>query len=188
MENGMKKWELAAAIVLGSMTMSHALHAEDLKEGDKLQTLTNLHPDPDKKLLYTMNYQQAGLIPVCSDIVVTGVGRQDLKFEYQGTTYRMEYEKHTKSAGVSFQDAAKSFFGPSCDNAKLKSLSKVDQEGVKAGKPRVGMSKDGVHFAMGRPPHHANTNLDGNYWLYWQNRFGKTGVEFDDKGKVSLIK
>lgn len=81
-----------------------------------------------------------------------------------------------------------SFFGPKCDEAKLKSLSRLDKDGIKAGAPRVGMSKDGVLFAMGRPPEHATPSLESTYWLYWRNRFGKIGVEFDNKGKVTQIK
>jgi hypothetical protein len=50
------------------------------------------------------------------------------------------------------------------------------------------MSKEGILFAMGRPPQHANPTLDSSSWLYWQNRFGKTAIEFDGKGKVSSIR
>lgn len=180
-----RRWTIA--VLAGALTASFAAHAE-IKAGDKLQTLSNLHPDMAKRLLYTTNYQQPGLLPVCSDVTVKKISGKAMDFEYQGVTYSVQYEKHTKNAGVSFQDALSHYFGAACDKAKLGKLSKADKDGVAAGRPSIGMTKDGVLFAMGRPPVHATPNLEANYWLYWQNRFGKIGVQFDDKGKVSDIR
>lgn len=140
-----KSWALA--MLIATMSMTFAAYAE-IKAGDKLQTLSNQHPDMAKRLLYTTNYQQPGLIPVCSAVTVKKIGGK----------------------------------------AKLNKLGKVDKDGVTAGRPSIGMTKDGILFAMGRPPVHATPNLDANYWLYWQNRFGKIGIQFDDKGKVSEIR
>lgn len=182
----MKKALLIPALF--AVMAAPALLAQDIKNGDKLQTLSNLHPDMAKRLLYTTNYQQAGLIPVCSDITVTGINGKRMKFDYQGVEYAMEYEKYTKNAGVSFQEALKHYFGPKCDKAKINSLGAADKDGIKSGLPKIGMTKAGIQFAMGRPPAHATPNLDMNYWLYWQNRFGKRGIEFDDKGKVTGIR
>jgi len=164
------------------------VYAQDIKAGDKLQTLSNLHPDMAKRLIYTANYQQDGLIPVCSDVTVKDISGKKMSFEYQGAEYRVDYEKHTKNAGVSFQDAVKTMFGPSCDKAKMNSLGAADKDGIKSGQPKLGMTKTGILFAMGRPPQHATPSLDSSYWLYWKNRFAKTGIQFDDKGKVTEIK
>ena len=169
-------------------TNASTVFAEDIKKGDTLQALTNLHPDNTKRLLYTINYQQEGLIPVCAEITVKKISRKRMVFDYQGMEYSLNYEKHTKNSGISFQQAAQDFFGPKCDSKKIASLSKTDQEGIKAGTARVGMSRDGVYFAMGRPPLHANPNLDGNEWMYWRNRFGRRAIEFNNEGKVSGIR
>jgi len=182
------KKALLVPVLFAAVAVAPALHAQEIKAGDKLQTLSNLHPDMAKRLLYTANYQQAGLIPACSDITVKDVSGKKMSFDHQGVEYRIEYEKHTKNAGVTFQDALKTFFGPSCDKAKMNSLGAADKDGIKSGQPKVGMTKAGILFAMGRPPQHATPNLDANYWLYWQNRFGKTGITFDEKGKVTEIK
>lgn len=181
------KTSILASALLISASLCSVVHA-DFKEGDKLQTLTNLHPDMARRQLYTMNYQQPGLIPVCSDVTVKKISGKEMAFDYQGVEYTYEYEKHTKGAGVSFQAALETAFGPACDKAKISKLSQLDQEGIRSGRPRIGMTKDGVYFAMGRPPQHANPSLDVSSWMYWENRFGKTGVDFDDKGKVSGIR
>lgn len=178
----------APLLALVALVFALPSFADDIKKGDKLQTLINLHPDMNKRLLYTLNYQQPGLIPICSDITVQKISKKKMVFEYHGANYEIAYEGFTKDAGVSFQQAIQNFFGPKCDEAKIKSLSKVDQEGIKSGEAQLGMTKEGVLFAMGRPPVHATPSLDSNYWLYWRNRFGKRGIEFDSNGKVSNIK
>lgn len=159
-----------------------------LKPGDKIYTIANLHPDMQRHLLYTMNYQLPGLIPVCSEVVVTEVHAKKLSFTYNGQTYDVEYDSFTKEANVSFQDALKGiFFGASCDKAKIQSLSKVDQDGIHSGTPHVGMTREGILLAMGRPPFHATPDLNSDTWMYWRNRFGRLAVEFAD-GKVSSIR
>lgn len=160
--------------------------AEDIKEGDKLQTLANVRHE--KQEIQSMNYQLPARIPVCSDITVTKVSKGSMKFLYQDTEYEFVLDKHTKGADISLQQAAQAYFGPKCDQAKMKSLSKVDQEGIAAGRAQVGMTRDGVLYAMGRPPFHANPSLDVPEWMYWRNRFARTAIEFDEKGKVRNVR
>ena len=161
-----------------------------LKPGDKLYTIANLHPDAQRHLLYTLNYQLPGvMIPVCSEVTITEIHAKKLSFTYSGQEYDLEYDSFTKNAAVSFPDAVKGiFFGTSCDKAKMDSLSKVDRDGIHAGQPRVGMTREGVLFAMGRPPFHATPDLASDTWMYWRNRYGKQAVEFGPDGKVSNIR
>jgi len=110
-------------------------------------------------------------------------------FEYNGQEFELAYDGFTKGAGVSFQQAVEGlYFGKACDKAKMQKLSAVDQEGIRTGRPQVGMSRDGVLFAMGRPPIHANPDLKAPEWRYWKNRFATEVVAFDAKGKVSAIR
>lgn len=160
----------------------------DIKKGDKLQTIANLHPDMQRFVLYTLNYQLAGLIPVCSDVTITKVGKKKLEFDYKGQLYEIGYEGHSEKAGVSFQQAVQGiFFGPACDKAKIQSLSKADQDGIRFGQPSVGMTRDGVLIAMGRPPFHANPDLSAPSWHYWKNRYATMHVNFGEDGKVVSI-
>jgi len=160
-----------------------------LKEGDKVFAIANLHPDMQRHLLYTLNYQLPGIIPVCAELTVTEIHSKKLAFTYNNQEFEVGYDSFTKEAGVSFQGAVKGiFFGKSCDKAKMQSLSKVDQDGIRAGAPRVGMTRDGILLAMGRPPFHANPDLASDTWMYWRNRFGKLAVEFGSDGKVNNIR
>lgn len=178
----------AWSALLVSVSMIAVPSLADIKKGDKLQTLANLHPDMQRRVLFTLNYQLPGLIPVCSDVTVTKVGKKKLEFEYSGQLFEIGYEGFTEGAGVSFQKAVQTLYlGTACNKVKMQSLSKVDQEGIRSGQPRVGMTRDGVLYAMGRPPFHANPDLNSPSWRYWKNRFSQMVVNFGEDGKVSSI-
>jgi len=160
----------------------------DFSKGDKLYTIANLHPDMQRRVLFTMNYQLPGLIPVCSEVTIVKATKKGAVFAHNGQEFELAYDGFTKGAGVSFQQAVESlYFGKTCDKARLQKLSKVDQDGIRSGQPKVGMTRDGVLLAMGRPPFHANPDLTSNSWRYWRNRFGQMVVNFGDDGKVVSI-
>ncbi len=187
------RFRSALVLILASACVAPLATAKNpptgLKVGDKLYTIANLHPDMQRHLLYTLNYQLPGIIPVCSEVVVTLVHDKKLSFTFNGQEFDIDYDSFTKEAGVSFQDAVKGIFlGAACDKAKIQSLNSVDQDGIRTGTPHVGMSREGVLFAMGRPPFHANPSLEGVTWMYWRNKFGKLAVEFGPDGKVSNIR
>jgi outer membrane protein assembly factor BamE (lipoprotein component of BamABCDE complex) len=50
------------------------------------------------------------------------------------------------------------------------------------------MTRQGLIYAMGRPPIHANPNLDSDTWMYWLNRFKRQAIDFDDNGLVEEIR
>ncbi|MFL0809530.1 MAG: hypothetical protein K6L76_03875 [Agarilytica sp.] len=160
----------------------------EIKKGDKLQTIVNLHPDMNKRLVYSMNYQMPGLIPVCSDVTITKVKKKVIEFDWEGMGYILKWDKHTRSAGVSLMQVAEGFFGSECDKKKIDSMSEVDIQGIRLGQPKVGMSREGIHIAMGRPPYHANPSLSAYRYTFWLNRFKKKAVEFDENNKVINVR
>jgi len=177
---------LVALTVCASVALA-AKPKSAINVGDKLQALANLHPDMNKHLLYTLNYQLPGLIPACSEVTVTKISKKAMAFTHQGLEYQIAYDGFTKDAGVSFEQAVLTYFGPACDKAKMQKLGTDDQDGIRTGRPKVGMTRDGVLFAMGRPPVHANPDLNAAQFRYWRNRFATQVIEFDAKGKVSNI-
>lgn len=158
------------------------------KEGATMVSLVNLHPDPKRKRLYAINYQLPSLVPMCSEVVIEDIGKKEIEISYQGVTYSYLWDKHTKNAGESLADNFKQFFGKKCDQAKVDSLSQLDKKGIESGKPSIGMSKEGVFFAMGRPPIHATDSLESNTWMYWLNKWKRQAIEFDEQGKVKEVR
>lgn len=67
-------------------------------------------------------------------------------------------------------------------------LSAKDQEGIKAGRALLGMTKEGVTIALGYPAKHRTPSTDLNTWFYWKNRFAMLTVNFDDNGIVTSLR
>src|SRR5688572_24613131 len=65
-----------------------------------VHTLTNLHPDEARAVLYSDNYQQAGLIPVCTPVVIERLTSRAAVFVVVSTgrryTYRLETRRLTE--------------------------------------------------------------------------------------------
>jgi len=159
----------------------------DLVEGHTVVALVNIHADHANNRLYALNYQMKKLIPMCSQFVIEDIGDKEIEISHRGTTYNYLWDKHTRKAGQSLKQNFNTFFGEKCDSDKVKQLSTIDQEGIKKGRPIVGMTKEGVKFAMGLPPIHATPSIDSNRWTYWINKWAKNMIEFDDNGKLKTI-
>jgi len=148
-------------------------------------TLVNLHPDEPRRRLYSVNYQQAGLIPLCSKVKIESVDKRKMTFRLLDGDREYEYLFHN-SLREPIATHLDRVFGTKCD-ARLEGLSEVDRKGIQAGNVLPGMTKRGVILAIGYPPEHATPTLDADVWTYWKNRFGKMRVHFSD-GKVAEIR
>ena len=150
-------------------------------------TLVNLHPDNQRSRLYAVNFQQLGLIPVCSEVEYLGLGRKSFKFRVVTTNREYQYLNH-KAAAEPFPDHLKRFFGPSCPSDEIESLSEIDRQGIREGRAIVGMTRRGVIVAMGHPPRHVNPDPNAPAFMYWKSRFNRVQIQFGPDGLVSGIK
>jgi hypothetical protein len=149
-------------------------------------TLTNLHPDEARARLFAVNYQQDGLIPVCSEVALLDRNRKRLVFSVKATGKQYEYYHHEKAAAEPFPDHLARYFGTRCPRDEIAKLPAIDRQGIEQGKALVGMSKRGVVLAMGYPPKHVTPSLDADRWVYWTNRVNRVAVLFQD-GRVSSV-
>jgi len=147
-------------------------------------TLVNLHPDEARGRLFAVNYQQRGLIPLCSPVVLLERNHERLVFDVTATGRRYEYYFH-KAAAEPFPDHLARYFGTSCPPER-DALAGVDLEGVERGVARIGMTKEAVVLAIGYPPRHVTPSLDADRWVYWKNRFNRFVIHFSD-GRVRSI-
>ncbi|ARU58233.1 lipoprotein [Oleiphilus messinensis] len=149
-------------------------------------TLVNLHPDTGRGLrLSAVNWQMPMTIPMCSEVEIQEVTKKVATIRVKETGITHLYYYH-KAANEPFDQHLKRYFGYQCDKAKVAKLSKIDKKGIKDGKPYVGMSKQGIIYAMGYPPPHQTSSTDLDTWKYWKNRFDTLLIQFE-KGKVTQI-
>lgn len=160
-----------------------------ITEGATVYALVNLHADAANNRLHAMNYQLPILMPICSEFIINDIETKVIELSYKGVEYNYLWDKYTRGAGQSLTENFALFFGKSCDEAKAKvnTLSELDQKGIKRGKPILGMSREGILLAMGRPPIHATPDLEADLWTYWVNRWARNVLEFDEAGKLKHI-
>ena len=149
-------------------------------------TLVNLHPDNERSRLYAVNFQQRGLIPVCSQAELIDCTSDQLRFRVLKTNRQYDYINH-KAAAEPFGDHLRRLYGHDCPAAEIQNLDEIDQRGIRKGKAAVGMTKRGVILALGPPPRHVTPDLDASEWMYWKNRFNRIIVVFDDQDRVVEI-
>src|SRR5262245_26191390 len=150
--------------------------------GKDLLVLTNLHPDTANRQLYSLNYQQSGLIPICTKIHVIELDESHMRFAAGDIEYEYAFRDEYMTEGQ--WEHLGRYFGEPCDDGK--SLGELDHAGIAAGRASVGMTKDGVIKAIGYPPPHATPDLKSPAWRYWKNRWDTFIVHFDGE-KVSSI-
>lgn len=157
-----------------------------LETNSPVYTLVNLHPDMNNLRMYTVNYQQGGLIHRCSPVKLDSFDKKKLIFKDLADDRIYTLIKHGSSPD--FPGYLNKYFGTTCDTDKVDTLSNLDKKGIASGKAFVGMSKDGVILAIGYPPEHKTPSLKGDSWLYWSSRWDRFIIFFDKNGLVTSIK
>ena len=184
--NTLKVAILAISTLLGFAALPAS--AVEFEKGKTYVLLSNLHPDMNRRVLYTMNYNLAALMPMCDEITVIKKKKKKLIFEWKGQEYTFAYDGHTKKSGTSFDDALNFYIGENCDKEKVASLSEIDQKGIRNGQPYKGMSREAIVYAMGRPPIHVNPDLEAHSYTYWINRYKRKIIDFNEEGIVEDIR
>jgi hypothetical protein len=158
-----------------------------LAPGDTLYTLTDLHYDAPRRVLYSQNYQLFDLIPMCTRVVVGKVSKSTIVITVINTRAQYDYVLRGKSTPEGLRVNFARYFGASCAGAAVAGMSEVDQQGIRQGRVLVGMTKQGVIYAIGYPPASQTKSTDLDKWRYWHGRFSTFLVFFED-GKVTAVK
>ena len=175
---------VALVLILAAGVVFAADEDYPLVGASGVYTLVNLHPDEQRHRLYSVNYQQSGLIPLCSKVTIESVDKRKMTFRLvDGHEYEYIFHNSLREPIAKHLDKR---FGKKCETASVEKMSEVDRKGIRAGTVLPGMTKRGVTLAIGYPPEHATPSLDSDIWTYWKNRFGKMKVTFAN-GKVSEI-
>jgi hypothetical protein len=153
----------------------------------EVYTLTNLHPDDPRPVLYTTNYQRAGLIPVCTRVNIVSLSPQnEMRFQIAETGKEYAYAYH-RGVGERFEGNIARYFGTECPKQQIAKLSEVDRRGIERGVAEEGMTRMGVIYAIGYPPYRGTPDLEANVWRYWRNKLATFTVEFDDRDRVKHV-
>jgi len=186
--SGFRVFSLLLAVFVISGAASADDDAKGLVNASGVYTLVNLHPDQENNRLYSVNYQLPYLMKVCTEVKITKLKKKKMTFEVVETGREYDYRWHKKANPGGLNENILLFFGHECPAEEIKTLSEIDQKGIKSGRVSEGMTRRGVIIAMGYPPPHVTPNLEADEWMYWMNRFNRNAVVFGEDGTVEMIR
>jgi hypothetical protein len=143
-------------------------------------TMTNLRIR-GRRLTSVNEWRGHTILPVCTPVQIRGVNRGRIVFIANGQTYQFVY--HRRASSVTADIEAQRIFGAACP--VVASMLPADQMGIQAGRPLVGMSRQGVLIAAGYPPDSRTPALEMSPWTYWGER-GGVQVHFQGDTVVSV--
>lgn len=168
----------------GAPVIKDAQGQDLLAEGSAV-TLVNLRPDPVRRKLSAVNYQQAGFIARCTPVRLVEADDETLRFENSADGAEYLYVWYP-GAAEDFGSHLSRVFGRRCEPDALKGLNALERKAIEHGEVEVGMSKAAVLLAIGYPPEHRTPSTRDNLWVYWRNRFNRFVLQFDGD-RVSKI-
>lgn len=185
---------ILSLLILSKMLvfMSCTRHQLQTRSGESLMspnvayTQVNLHPDEKRKRLYAANFQQDGLIPVCTQVEIMVISNKKMIFLNDSNGEQYTYLNH-KQANGDFLGHIELFFNKDCPQSEIDQLSELDRRGIQLGKALPGMTRKGVVLAMGYPPQRENPEYASLQWTYWKSRFNRLKVYFNEYGIVTHI-
>jgi len=154
--------------------------------GSTVYTLTNLRADTKSYRIYSLNMQSSTeLIPRCTAVTVLAISEdRDFDFSLNGVPHTYRFSHNIAPDG--YEANLQKYFGTKCDASAVQKLSAIDQKGIKEGKAFIGMSKQGVLYAIGYPPSF-ETSTKASAWKYWFDKKTFIHIEFDDSGIVRNV-
>src|SRR5690349_17008218 len=137
-----------------------------------VHTLANLHPAEGRNggRLESANHQQAGLIPVCTPVVIEQLTNRAAVFVVAVNNRRYTYRIDERGIGEPVEYHMARYCGPNCDRGALATAGRADQQGIRDGRVYAGMAERGVLFALGWPPPGGTPSTDADVWRYWRDR------------------
>jgi hypothetical protein len=159
----------------------------------KVYTAYNLWYEKPERL-YCVNYHRGTMIPAGTEVASVKVARKLFKRNpaisfttvKSGEEFTIFFNKkfHPGMTAEEFKDrllTTKPF------EELTKDLTEKEIKCIKTGKLTTGLSKEAVLIARGYPPEHKTSNLESDRWLYWENRFRKVAVHFDENGRTDEV-
>lgn len=142
---------------------------------------------PDR--MYCVNYCGVGqMLPAGTEVSRAWIAGGNIKFitAKDGVTYTMSYRSklYPSQTIETFKDR---LFTPKTLEELTQGLTEQEISCIKNGTLVPGLSKRAVLIARGYPPGHQTPSVDSNTWFYWQSRFDKIAVYFDDTGHLKQV-
>ena len=133
-----------------------------------------------------INYTSAPrVIPAGTPVQITGYGRYRVHTLMNGEAQDLGNDY---SRSVEMGTFAHRYVLPYNPMRRLAAAPPAVQQAVRAGRVRVGMTRDQVATALGYPIADETPSLDARVWKYWRSRGEDFHVVFNRRGVVEAVR
>lgn len=164
------------AFVACSKRLSESSLPAGVKTGDVYYAQVAFMYEKGRHL--TTNYRRGILVPVNTQVQLQDITARDISLEILPAHTPLRIENVQKHTHDSTSEAFAKLFGKK--PLDLSRFSALEKENILAGKAAKTMSKKAVIAAMGYPPITETPGLDMDQWTYWNSRFDRFVVYFEN--------
>ena len=134
--------------------------------------------------IYSLNYMTGTLIAAGTRVLNYNVERNRINFETERGSYSIQFAQKYHP-GLSIHDFSDRLFTHQSFEALTQGLNEKEIKAIRRGDVIKGMSKEAVRISLGPPPGHKTPSFENDTWIYWESRFRKKIVRFDENGKIA---
>lgn len=154
-----------------------------VKRGDYYYTQVTMQYE--KGRFRTTNYRRGVLLPVNTQVELIEITNKDIQLEILPERRKLTIENVAKHTGDNTTQAFAKLFNKRM--LDLSQFNKLEREHIQLGRVAKKMRKDAVIAAIGYPPVTETSSTQMNRWVYWNSRYDRFVVHFNDHGKVDRI-
>lgn len=152
-------------------------------EGQERYTQLNLWVEGGEHL--TTNYKAGWKLPVNSKVRIGDTSGDAIKVRVPDSGREFVVMNVEGYSGQDIAGIADRYFA---DEARdLSGFSASDQESIREGEIRRGMSKQAVLTSRGYPPAHETGSIREDEWKYWTSRFDTIVVSFENDRVIRIV-
>ncbi|MCP3898463.1 MAG: hypothetical protein GY707_01870 [Desulfobacteraceae bacterium] len=176
---------LIGIMLFGCSAKNEVYVSEKVHVGNKTYyTNTNIWFERPEQIS-SVNYHVGKIVPVGTEVKIVESGNNRITFSlFEDFSITLLHSK--KHSTITLQELFDRYFSennPLEQTDQFSQFTQEEQENIKKGEIKEGMSKEAVLLAWGYPPTHRTPSLENNIWVYWVNRMRRIRVYFKD-GKI----
>jgi len=154
-----------------------------VKAGERVHVRVNLWYDKDHRILST-NYHTGHIVPAGTEVMITEITNRIIRFEVaenKNPYFILNVKRHSMNATTKdLMDMLFSNENPVGPGTLFDRFTEEEKRNIRFGTLEEGMSRDAVLMAYGYPPRHQTSSLKNHIWVYWDTRWSKKMLYFED--------
>jgi len=181
---------LSSLFLLAALVQPHLASASPALIGEHVYLRVNVWCDDDHRIL-SINYHEGLLVPAGTAVVITEITPESVRFDEtsgdRNSYLLLNVKRHEMD--VTTEDLMARLFStedPLVPGGPFDTFTEEEKGNIRSGTLAEGMGRDAVLMAYGYPPRYQTSSLVENIWVYWDTRWIKKMLYFENDRVVQI--